>query len=350
MSEAILYCLRLGVVGFGGPMALIAMMQKELVVEKKWMDEKEFANALPMIKAMPGPVAWQSLLYILRARLGPWKAIVPALFFILPSAIMMILLAHFYEAYRAVPVISMILDGMQAAAYVLILFAIKTLGQNHYRENFFGVYFILALVLFYLKISEPIIILGMGTLGLLSVYSQKKKLSVALPLFWICFKAGALAFGTGLTIVPLLESDFVKQMQWITHQQFMDALAFGQMTPGPVTISVAFIGYKVLGIGGAIIAVLGVFMPSSIHILTWFPKFVEWLSTQQWVDDFLTGAVAALIAGIVFVMFPVAMLATKKQILIFAVICFIQYKIEPPSWILVLMGGAGALMLRSFQF
>lgn len=333
--------------GFGGPLAIIAMIQQELIIEKKWMDEKQFAGALPMIKAMPGPVAWQTLLYVLQDRFGSWRALAAGLAFIAPSFVMMVLLAHFYDSYRAIPSVALILDGMQVSAYVLILFAIKSLTMNHHRENLFGFYFVLSLGLFWLKVSEPIIIVGMGLLGLLSIYTQGKKLSIALPLFWICFKAGALAFGTGLTIVPFLEADFVKGMNWITHQQFLDALAFGQLTPGPVMITVVFIGYKVLGLGGALLATVGIFLPSTIHMLTWFPKFVEWLSGQQWVDDFLTGAIAALVAGIIFVMFPIALTAQKKQIVIFIIACVVQYRMMPPSWMLVFMGGFLGLVFKS---
>lgn len=348
MFNVLVYCLRLGLIGFGGPLALIAQIQKDAVQDKKWISEEDFAKALPLIKAMPGPVAWQVLLYVVRKRFGILSAILGGIFFLLPSFLIMVLLAHFYSEYRSLSLMASILDGMQVAAFILILFALKPLAQNRYQKIEFPILLLVSLLLFYQGVSEPLIILGMGIvsvfIGSLRQYLDAKKiLSISWPLFWVCFKAGAFAFGTGLTIVPLLENDFVIQHQWISRQEFMDALAFGQLTPGPVVITVTFIGYKLLGLSGALLATFGIFLPSSFHMLTWFPHFVNWMSKQRWIQTFLTGALAALCAGILFVLWPIAVKASLIQIIIFAVLCIAHWKFNFASWKLILFSGAMGL-------
>ena len=138
MLEMIFYSLRLGIIGFGGPLALIALVQKECVHEKKWISEEEFLRALPLIKSMPGPVAWQTLIYVLRHRFGSLMALMGSILFILPSFLMMVLLAYFYQEYRSIHSIAAILDGMQVAAFLLIVFALKPLAQNYYRKKEFS--------------------------------------------------------------------------------------------------------------------------------------------------------------------------------------------------------------------
>lgn len=349
MLEVFIYCFRLGLTGFGGPLALIAQIQKDAVQEKKWISEAEFTKTLPLIKAMPGPVAWQVLLYVIRQRFGIFAAIVGGISFLLPSFSMMVLLAHFYTEYRALSSISIILDGMQVAAFILILFALKPLAQNRYQKIEFPILLLLSLILFSQGISEPLIILGIGFVSILidvfrNLFQTKKILSISWPLFLVCFKAGALAFGTGLTIAPLLENDFVTQLQWISHQEFMDALAFGQLTPGPVVITVTFIGYKLLGLSGALLATIGIFLPSTLHMLTWFPYFVNWMSKQKWIQTFLTGALAALCAGILFVLWPIAVKANYTQIIIFVILCAAHLKFNFASWKLILFSGSLGLL------
>jgi chromate transporter len=340
LFDAIFQCLRMGIIGFGGPLSIIALIQKEWVQQRKWVSDEEFNRVLPLIKSMPGPVAWQTVVYMARARVGTIGAIFGGIAFIFPSYLMMLVLAQYYDSYRSIPVIGWALNGMQVAAFILIALALKPLTQGRREKRMFWILATASLALFYLGINEPILILGMGLIGVFSVRLPQKFLSIYWPLIWICIKAGGLAFGTGLAIVPLLENDFVGKLHWLTHQQFMDALAFGQLTPGPVMITVTFIGFKVAGIWGATLATFAVFFPSTFHMLTWFPKFVGWLGKQKWIENFLTGALAALSAGIVYVLINLAKTAQRDQIFVFVLISLIYFKWKTQSWALILIAGA----------
>jgi chromate transporter len=139
-------------------------------------------------------------------------------------------------------------------------------------------------------------------------------------LFWICFKAGAFVFGTGIAITPILERDFVQSMHWITHGEFMDALAIGQITPGPVLLTTTFLGYKVAGLLGAITATTGVFLAGFIHMSTWFPMAVEKLATQKWIEDFLFGALAMVVGTILVTVIVLLSKWTSSPILYLIVV------------------------------
>jgi len=127
------------------------------------------------------------------------------------------------------------------------------------------------------------------------------------PLFMVCFKAGALVFGTGLAIVPMLQHDVVVTHHWLTQNEFLDALAFGQLTPGPVVITATYIGHKVAGISGAVVATLGIFIAAFFHMSTWFPRVVKKLRGKVWIQDFVFGAVAAVIGPIIVAVYKMSL-------------------------------------------
>jgi chromate transporter len=167
-------------------------------------------------------------------------------------------------------------------------------------------------------------------------------------LFWICFKSGAVVFGTGLAIVPVLETDFVQNLNLISHEQFMHALAFGQMTPGPVLITVTFLGYKVSGLMGAIVTTFAVFLPSFIHMSTWFPKAVLWMARQKWISGLVFGATAAVIGSLIFLSLRLCQENTMFQNILVVISIIALWKAKVPSWLLILLGGAAGLIGGSF--
>ena len=148
-------------------------------------------------------------------------------------------------------------------------------------------------------------------------------------------------------MVPVLEQGFVQEMNWLTHGQFMDALAFGQMTPGPVLITVTFVGYKVAGFLGACVATFAIFLASSFHMTTWFPKVTRWLSRQAWVPQFVLGALAAVIGTLIVTSYRLLSVSGEKQVLMTMVGVLILLKWKIPSWLVILSGGVlGFLLLR----
>ena len=354
VREIALYFLRLGATGFGGPLAIVAQMQRDLVDDKKWLDKDEFNQVIPLIKAMPGALGFSVASYMGYRRGGLKGGVLAGWCLVAPAFFLMILIAGAYDQMQSMPLISSALLGMQASALALVLFSIRSLIKGYEREPKFWVLFLSGIGMSLGGGPEPLIIL---IFALLSIVEQKvragsstTKMISILPLlfftptvadlFMICFRAGALVFGSGLAIVPLLETDFVDKMGWLTHSQFIDALAFGQMTPGPVLITVTFVGYKLSGIAGALAATLGVFLPSQFHMVTWFPKLTTWLSAQRWISAFVLGALAAVVSSLVLTSYKLCLQSSVRQNIMTAVLLAIAVRFKIPSWLLI-AGGAG---------
>lgn len=321
LKEIAAYFLKMGVLGFGGPLALMAAFQRDLVDKRRWLAPEQFARALALIKALPGPTATQVSIYMGFVRGGRIGGLLAGICLIFPSFLMMVGLATFYASIEAFVWSKPLLFGMQAAALGVIAESAWRLSSP-YRStrSFWMVALAAALLTAWRPAIEPIVIVGSGLLGLaiLPALEKPKRSAVAhalLPgfalstgilgspalgsLLGVCFKAGAFVFGTGLAIVPLLAHDVVETHHWLSQQQFMDALAFGQITPGPVLITATFIGYKVAGVLGAIVATFGVFGPAFFNILTWFPHAERRLGGSARTRQFVMWAIAAVIGSIV---------------------------------------------------
>lgn len=311
------YFLYLGTVGFGGPIALIQQMRIDLAEnpQTRIITEIEFDQAFTMIKAMPGPVAFQMAVYIGVKQKKFWGGLLAGLGIIFPAFLMMVVLAIFYDLIVENHILNSAIQGAQYAVASVIIMGLYKLSKVYHAQIIFWVFVAFAAVTFYLKIiPETALIIGTGLLFVLvSVASLKNRLMnlsfftiSALdlerlgPIFKDCFKTGALVFGTGLAAFPFLQTTFVDQRGWLDLKTFNDAVSFGQMTPGPVTIATTFMGYKMAHLSGALAATLGLYLPAFIHMTTWFPKALSWLSRQKWVSSFVLGSTAAVV-GCVFI-------------------------------------------------
>lgn len=349
MREIFTFFIKLGALGFGGPLALIAQMQHELVEEKKWISIEKFRQVFALVKAMPGPVAFQMAVYLGRHRAGFWGGALAGFCVVFPSFLMIILIAEVYTKMNEILWIHSALLGMQLAAFALIVIGSKSLAQGFFRKSEFWLLFIFSfVVLRFAHVPEPLVILlcGLSVFALVKVRDRVSLRAVPLlEIFLICIQAGAFVFGTGLAIVPLLEADFVQRLQWLTHKEFMDALAFGQMTPGPVVITVSFIGYKFLGLSGAVVGTIGIFLPAFIHMVTWFPRSVEWLSKQTWISTFTVGVTAAVLGGIFHSLLNMGADFNMQQIFIVAALGIFMYFVRWPSWAFILNGALLGILL-----
>lgn len=308
MNELFKYFLYLGATGFGGPLSLIQQMRQHLVEGTQQMSAKEFDQAFTLVKAMPGPIAYQMAVYCGQHLKGRWGGILLGLALIFPSFVMMILLAIGYEFFNNGTWVVKLLNGFQFSVAAILLWTLRLFFKQFYQKVIFWVILLLAATLyFYQVLPEPVIIIGFGTfvVGLSRVKASRSLMSLALPLyvsgdlllnlFKVCAMAGAIVFGTGLALLPVLQNQFVVQYHWLPLQTFNDGVTFGQMTPGPVTITATFLGYKIAGMAGALVATLGIFIFPTFHMLTWFPKVLGWLSKQAWIQKFLLGATAAVV-------------------------------------------------------
>lgn len=335
------------------------MMQKDLVEQKKWISDDEFKQAFALIKAMPGPIAFQMSVYFGRRRAGFAGAFLAGLGVVLPAFLLMILFGYFYNLLVQAQSAKKYLLGMQASALVMVVFGMKGMVLPYAKKISYWVLFLIAAILFeYSPVPEPlIIILGAALWAYFQAQKNKSIASVGLffvdidfeklqKLFLVCAKAGAFVFGSGLAIVPMLEHDFVTQLAWLTHSEFMDGLAAGQVTPGPVVVTATFIGFKAAGLVGALVATVGIFLPSFIHISTWFPSAVGYLSKQKWIKDFTFAATAIVVGTIAVTVIKLAATwgSDYRQYLIVIVCSVIALKSKLPSWALILSGGVFSLI------
>ena len=320
--EVFKYFLRLGVLGFGGPLALISSMQRDLVEKRRWMEPHDFNATFALIKAMPGPIAFMSAVTLGRARAGFMGALSAGIALNLPAFILMVLFSLFFKSMESFTWTKPLMVGMQVAALGVILGSLKALVRNNMKDVFFWIMVVVSgSVNFFYPSFEPLLILGFG---LMMVSLRKKNLLDLGPLVLVCFKAGALVFGSGLAIVPMLAHDVVEKHHWLTQNEFLDALAFGQMTPGPVVITATYIGHKVHGMSGAVLATLAIFAASFFHMTTWFPHVSNKLKGKKWVGDFTYGAIAAVVGPIITSVIKLAMGIHLNAVLgIFLLVSFI---------------------------
>lgn len=310
--EIFLFFLKLGFTGFGGPLALVAQMQQEAVEERGWIPLEEFQNVFALIKAMPGAVSMSTAIYLGRRTGGRLGGLLAGIALILPSATLLCILAYFSAEATASPLLAGALGGMQASALALILLALRSLVAPYLKKAAFWILCAIGGYLFWQElVPEPVLIIGFGVLGAFAWVSRGRALMNAVAVFapvdpeflkklsWICFKAGTFVFGTGVAIAPLLERDFVARQGWVTAPEFMNALALGQVTPGPVMLTTTYLGMQLAGVLGALVATVSVYLASFFHMMTWFPPAVGYLSKQKWIDGFLYGALAAVAGTIV---------------------------------------------------
>ncbi|MHB8633724.1 MAG: chromate transporter [Thermoplasmatota archaeon] len=327
------YFLALGTWGFGGPVALVGYMHRDLVEEKRWVDEAEYKLALALAQVMPGPLAAQTAMAIGFFQRGMKGATLVGLAFILPSFLMVVALSYAYVRLGGLWWMQALFYGVGACVIAIIaLAAVKLATKTNRRDPLlWGIFvvlfvvtalaqaelallFILAGLLIlvvrappkalakWLARKRPLAVAPWGALVVLGIATASPSLLVTLFLFFA--KAGAFVFGSGLAIVPFLHAGVVDQHHWLTEQQFLDAVAVAIITPGPVVITVAFIGYIVAGPVGALVAAAGMFLP--VYLFTVLPA--PWFRTHRHnpqLKAFVDGATAAAtgaIAGAVIVL------------------------------------------------
>ncbi len=355
MTELVKYFLYLGFTGFGGPLSLIQQMRQHLVETKRLMDGPQFDKAFTLIKAMPGPIAFQMAVYCGQFLNGRWTGFLFGLALVAPSFLMMILVGIGYEFFQENILITALLNGFQFAVAAVLVWSLKSFFKQSYKNIVFWCLLILAAFLYLLKLlPEPVIILGFGAFVVTLKKVSKKNFyffsavgvisepDILWKLFKICAYGGAFVFGTGLAILPVLQNQFVVRYHWLNLQTFNDGVTFGQMTPGPSIITATFLGFKVAGIMGAIVATSGIFIVPLFHILTWFPKVLNWLSQQKWINDFMIGATAAVVGVLLITIYQLNQMFISSiyfWIISMSALFVLLLKPKTPIFFVILAGG-----------
>lgn len=326
LQQLVFYFLKLGTIGFGGPVALVGYMHRDLVERRRWITEEDYKEGMALSQLAPGPLAAQLAIYIGFIHYRVIGATLAGLAFVLPSFIIVLALGFAYVKAGGLPWMQAIFYGIGAAVIGIITISgyklvRKSLGKDRLlwiiavvlaistavtgKEN---IWLILAggAVVWLYRIPMARKILGTWypipmLLQVQQNFLQDEKLA---SLGWFFFKAGAFVFGSGLAIVPFLYGGVVKDYQWLNEQQFLDSVAVAMITPGPVVITVGFIGYLVAGVPGACVAALATFLPCYLCTVLpapYFRKYGKHPGIKAWVDGITAGAIGA-IAGAVFVL------------------------------------------------
>ena len=367
-QKFVLYFLKLGTLGFGGPVALAAHMQNDLVLERKWITQDDYTEGLSLAQLAPGPLAAQLAIYLGWVKGNTLGATLVGIAFILPSFLIVVSLSEIYLRYNGLPLMQAIFYGVGAAVIAIISQSAWKLAKKTLSKD--RLLWIIALVLavttavteteivwmfllagvFYSALKTPI-----KTDGKLAAFfpawltvglNGPAANSTLLKILLYFVKAGAMVFGSGLAIVPFLHHGVVDQYHWLTEKQFIDAVAVAMITPGPVVITVAFIGYLTAGFMGASTASVGVFLPCYLFVVIpapYYSKIVKFQRIKLFVNGVTAAAVGA-ITGSVFVLGKRAIHdKTTALVAIVTLFCLLKVKKIPEPVIVLLAGLAGII-------
>jgi chromate transporter len=305
--------LRLGFTSFGGPAAHTAIMHVEIVERRHWLTDQEFLDLLGATNLIPGPNSTEMAIHIGFMRAGWLGLITAGTCFIVPAMLIVFGLAWAYVKFGSLPQAQQLLYGIKPVVIAIIIQAIWNLGRKATKSVLLGVCGLVILVLYFiLRFNEVLLLLGGGIVIMLLENAGRlrkgpaPKISFApwvgwsaipvaataafsLPVLFLTFlKIGATLYGSGYVLLAFLHSDFVQRLGWLTDQQLLDAIAVGQVTPGPLFTSATFIGYLLGGIPGGLLATLGIFLPSFIFVAALNP-LVPKLRNSIWAGSFLDG-------------------------------------------------------------
>jgi chromate transporter len=326
LRDLIIYFLKLGTWGFGGPVALVGYMHRDLVENKKWISDDDYREGLALSQLAPGPLAAQLSIYIGFVHYRILGATLAGLAFVLPSFLMVLAIGYAYVSYGGLPWMQAIFYGVGAAVIgIIAIGSYKLTTKSIGKDKLLWAIFIVLAITTFITEQEILWLILLGGLAVWFAKAPPKWLSPAangmLPVIllqlqpvatesklwqiaWFFTKAGAFVFGSGLAIVPFLYGGVVKEFKWLNEQQFLDAVAVAMITPGPVVITVGFIGYLVAGFWGAIVAALATFIPCYIFTVIpapYFKKYGKHPAIKAFVDGVTAAAIGA-IAGAVFVL------------------------------------------------
>ena len=368
LREVIRLFLRLGFTAFGGPVAHIAMMHEETVKQRQWLSEQEFLDLLGATNLIPGPNSTEMAIHLGAKRAGWLGFLLGGICFTAPSSILILFCAIAYQHFGATPQGEWLLYGVKPVAIAIIAQALWKLGKKAIKGKFGIGLALVNVVLSLLGLHELLLLVISGILALIKTFGKKiletKKLfnfapfatvsflSVSttnyslLSLFLFFLKVGSVLYGTGYVLIVFIRADLVDRLGWLTDQQLLDAIAIGQITPGPLSSTATFIGYFLGGYAGAGLATLGMFLPSFLFVAILnpiLPKLIKNQTFRTFLDGVNVGALSLML--LVLVSLGHSSLVDPLTIGVAIAALFLLIKYEVNSLWLVLGGMAIGLIL-----
>jgi chromate transporter len=371
LRDLALYFLRLGTLGFGGPIALAGYMQRDLVEERRWIAKQDYVEGLALAQLSPGPLAAQLAMYIGWLRGGAFGAAAVGLAFVLPSFVMVVGLAWLYLRYGGLPWMQGIFYGVGAAVVAIIVRSVVKLARLTLARD--GILWLLfgASAAVTAATGSEIVWLVLAC-GVVTMFVRAPPRATSVPFFvvpatlltgahgvasgralveilWFFTKAGAFVFGSGLAIVPFLYDGAVRQYQWLDDHQFRDAVAVAMITPGPVVITAGFVGYLAAGLAGAVLAAVGTFVPPYLVVVV----AARWLrrpspSVRAFVSG-VTASATGAIAGAAFVLGRRAVFDLPTGAIAVATFAALLWRKRIPEPLVIAAAGAVGLGVRSLR-
>jgi chromate transporter len=362
LGKIALLFLKIGILGFGGPAAHIAMMEEEVVKRRDWMDKESFLDLVGATNLIPGPNSTEMAIHI-GYILGKFPGLVVAgVCFIAPAVTITAFLAWIYITYGSLPQVAPLLAGIKPVVIAVIFQALWRLGKKAVKNRTLLAIALGVLGLLAIGFNEIIALLLGGIVGMFLLRriaiapatSTPPPTLMGLGLFFL--KVGSVLFGSGYVLIAFLEGELVGGRGWLTRQQLLDAVAIGQFTPGPVLSTATFIGYQILGIPGAIVSTVAIFFPSFVFVLLlnpWIPKLRRSLWASAFLDAVNVSAVALMGAVVVtlaletwgqpYAGFPVDIISILLSVM--AAVLLLLFQVNS-TWLL--LGGAviGFLLKR----
>jgi chromate transporter len=367
LTEVATLFLKLGLTAFGGPAAHIAMMHDETVKRRKWLSDQEFLDLVGATNLIPGPNSTEMAIHIGFLRAGWRGLIVGGACFIVPAMLIVLFLAWLYVRLGATPQAEWLLYGIKPVVIAIIVQALWSLGQKAVKGPLTGAVAVSVLALFFLGLNEIVLLFAGGLIVMLVVNYRRfrNKLAAfiipiggagalsqaAIPfhltsLFFVFLKIGSVLYGSGYVLLAFLRADFVVRLGWLTDQQLLDAIAIGQVTPGPVFTTATFIGFFLGGIQGALLATLAIFLPSFIFVAISNP-LIPRIRKSVWVSGLLDGVNVASLGLMAAVSWQLGRASLTSPLPIFialgSFILLIWFKINS-TW---LIAGGGLIGLLS---
>lgn len=378
LRHLVYYFLKLGCIGFGGPVALVGYMHRDLVEKRQWISEEEYKEGLALAQLAPGPLAAQLGIYLGFVHYRLMGATLCGLAFVLPSFIMVVLLGMAYKMYGGLVWMQAVFYGIGAAVTGIIIMSayklsVKSVGKLSWsgirKQWLLWTIYAVAVIVTCITRAEPVLLFVAAGLVymmvkappawigkrrqahflLLGIGFGQFQWNTLASIAWFFTKAGAFVFGSGLAIVPFLHAGTVTEHQWLTESQFIDAVAVAMITPGPVVITVGFIGYLINGFAGAAVAALATFLPCylfTVMLAPSFKKIAKNSSVKAFVEG-ITAAVMGALAGAVMVIAAGSITDLPTTLIALAAVLALLYLKKTPEPYIILAGAIAGLFIKN---
>lgn len=369
LIDILKYFLYLGATAFGGPLAIINSMREDIVYKKNWVSAEDFEHYIGYTQIAPGPIAFQMSCHVGYHLKKIPGAILAGFGVIFPSFLLVLILSVVYMLFGTIDFIRFALYGISPVIIAIILSSGMKLGKSIFKKDFllYLIFFSVIAIYLFLKIHLLILILGSGVFAIIAysiINNKPRNLNsvfpfMSIPLFfqnvnfsdlaYVFLKTGALTYGSGFVIVGVLQQEVVDIHKWLSPQQFIDGIAFGQITPGPVVMTSTFIGFMTSGIWGSIVATICIFIPTFIFVII-IAKWLKRFRHNFYFQSFIKGANAAAIGAIL----ATAILLSKNAvidiptIILFIVAAYLLFFTKLHSLYLIVSSAALGILIKLF--